>query len=252
MIAVKLRIPYIPRFETVKVPPPSSGGVIVPSRTRATSALCLAGDLAERLLVGVEDGRHDQRVVGGDGDPHVDPRVQLHLAVAVAPVGPRVLPQCQRRRLDDHVVVGRDLASPPCRAAGASRFSSARSATHASMSTSICSEKSGIVAFDSAIRRAIVAWVRVSSTTSSPPWPWPPPRAPRPGRPARRSTLAGVGSAWPSGWRGSLGRRDRTPGALAAPTTSAFTILPPGPEPDRVLEVDPAAPARACAPAARP
>ena len=32
------------------------------------------------------------------------------------------------------------------------------------MSTSICSEKSGIVAFDSAILRAIVCWVRVSST----------------------------------------------------------------------------------------
>jgi len=38
MIAVKLAIPYIPRFDTVNVPPPSSGGVIVPARTRSASA----------------------------------------------------------------------------------------------------------------------------------------------------------------------------------------------------------------------
>ena len=38
MIAVKLRMPNMPRFETVKVPPPSSGGVIDPSRTRSISA----------------------------------------------------------------------------------------------------------------------------------------------------------------------------------------------------------------------
>ena len=48
---------------------------------------------------------------------------------------------------------------------GERRLSSERSATHRSMSISACSEKSGIVAFDSAIRRAIVCWVRVSSTT---------------------------------------------------------------------------------------
>ena len=37
-IAVKLRTPNMPRFDTVKVPPPSSGGVIVPARTRSASA----------------------------------------------------------------------------------------------------------------------------------------------------------------------------------------------------------------------
>ena len=37
MIAVKLLTPYMPRLETVNVPPPSSGGVIVPARTRSAS-----------------------------------------------------------------------------------------------------------------------------------------------------------------------------------------------------------------------
>ncbi len=38
MTAEKLVTPYIPRLDTVKVPPDSSGGVIDPSRTRAASA----------------------------------------------------------------------------------------------------------------------------------------------------------------------------------------------------------------------
>ena len=38
MIAVKRSIPYMPRLETVKVPPESSGGVISPSRTFSISA----------------------------------------------------------------------------------------------------------------------------------------------------------------------------------------------------------------------
>ena len=37
MIAVKRSIPYMPRFETVKVPPESSGGVTCLSRTRSIS-----------------------------------------------------------------------------------------------------------------------------------------------------------------------------------------------------------------------
>ena len=36
-IAVKRSIPYMPRFETLNVPPDSSGGVISPSRTRSIS-----------------------------------------------------------------------------------------------------------------------------------------------------------------------------------------------------------------------
>jgi hypothetical protein len=38
MTAEKFSIPYIPRLETVKVPPESSGGVTFPSRTFAASA----------------------------------------------------------------------------------------------------------------------------------------------------------------------------------------------------------------------
>ena len=38
MIAVKLLTPNMPRLETVNVPPPSSGGVIEPSRTRVARA----------------------------------------------------------------------------------------------------------------------------------------------------------------------------------------------------------------------
>ena len=47
----------------------------------------LGGDLAQALLVGVEDGRHDQRFGGGDCDADVDPRVELEAAVAVGAVG---------------------------------------------------------------------------------------------------------------------------------------------------------------------
>ena len=38
MMATNSRTPYMPRFETVNVPPESSGGVTDPSRTRAASA----------------------------------------------------------------------------------------------------------------------------------------------------------------------------------------------------------------------
>ena len=38
MTAVKSVTPYMPRFETVNVPPLSSGGVIAPARTRSASA----------------------------------------------------------------------------------------------------------------------------------------------------------------------------------------------------------------------
>ena len=38
MTAAKFEIPYMPRLDTVKVPPESSGGVIMPARTRSASA----------------------------------------------------------------------------------------------------------------------------------------------------------------------------------------------------------------------
>src|ERR687895_282792 len=84
--ALKFDTPYIPRLETVKVPPESSGGVTVPSRTRLAS----------------------QGVAGGHGDPDVDARVLLESAVAVGAVGARELAERDRRRLHHHVVEGRD------------------------------------------------------------------------------------------------------------------------------------------------
>ncbi len=64
----------------------------------------LAGDLADRLGVGVEHGRHHERVLAGDRDADVDARVELELAVAVGAVGAREVAQRERARLDHEVV----------------------------------------------------------------------------------------------------------------------------------------------------
>ena len=94
--AEKLSIPYIPRLETVKVAPESSGGVIDPSRTRSARARASAAISRSPL-------RSASKTVGTtsasrrrDGDPDVDPRVELEAAVAVGAVGPRVLAQRDR------------------------------------------------------------------------------------------------------------------------------------------------------------
>ena len=86
MIAVKALTPNMPRLETVNVPPPSSGGVIDPVAYAVGQRTCLTCDLAEGLLVGVEHGRHDQRLLGGDGHADVYARVQLQATVTVAAV----------------------------------------------------------------------------------------------------------------------------------------------------------------------
>ena len=99
MIAVKCSTPYMPRFETVNVPPASSGGVICWSRTFSISRARVARRSAPSdLRVGVEDRRHDQRVLGGHGHADVDALVELQLAVAVGAVDARVLAQRQSRR----------------------------------------------------------------------------------------------------------------------------------------------------------
>src|SRR3954452_25622921 len=67
----------------------------------------LRRDLAEALAVGVEDRRDDERALAGDRDADVDPAVQLEAAVLVGAVDEREVPQGDRARLDDHVVVGR-------------------------------------------------------------------------------------------------------------------------------------------------
>ena len=88
------------------------------------------------------------------------------------------------------------------------------------MSTSSASEKSGAVAFDSAMRRVTVCCRRVSSWISDL---------------ALGAGLAagGLGALRASGSRSSsaLGRAAPAPPLSAAACTSAFTIRPPGPEP---------------------
>ena len=127
-------------------------------------------------------------------------------------------------------------AGPAC----ASVFSSARSSTQRSMSTSALSAKSGIVALDSAILRAIVCCVRDSSTVVVSPF--------------ARATASRL-AAWLAGaWL--AGACPPVPCATAAapmppapapapapaaaprapaPSTSAFTMRPPGPLPASVL-----------------
>src|SRR5581483_11307759 len=70
------------------------------------------------------------------------------------------------------------------------------------------------VAGDSAIRRPIVCWTRVSSTTSTAPF-----------APASAGA-AGTGGASGGPGAGGSPLGDRAPGAAS---TSALTILPPGP-----------------------
>ena len=105
MIAVKLATPYMPRLDTVNVPPPSSGGVIVPSRTRAASARV-------SRAISPSDFSSASNTVGTTSAPsaahrHADvhARVQLQAPVAIAAVRARVLAQRQRAGLHDHVVV---------------------------------------------------------------------------------------------------------------------------------------------------
>ena len=79
MIAVKRSIPYIPRLDTVIVPPESSGGVIEPVAHLLDQRACLARDLAEGLLVGAAHHRHHQRVLRRHGHAHVHLGVELEL-----------------------------------------------------------------------------------------------------------------------------------------------------------------------------
>ena len=98
----------------MNVPPESSGGDAAPVAHPLGQTPGLGGDGAERLEVGVEDRRHDERSIGGDGDADVDARVELEAAVAVGAVRQRMLAQRERRGLDDQVVERRgDLAPTP-------------------------------------------------------------------------------------------------------------------------------------------
>ena len=119
----------------------------------------------------------------------------------------------------------------------AAALSCLRSSTAPSMSTSVAIVNSGTVALDSAIRRAMTCWVRVSSWTLTSPFAVP-----------VSAMLAGAGggtaaagAAWGSaaGAAGAAGAASAGAacGAAAcgapdaAASTSAFTIRPPGPVP---------------------
>ena len=201
------------------MPAESSGGVILPSRTRSASRRASRGDRAEALLVGVEHGGDDERVLARDRDADVDARVELELAVAVGAVGAREVAQGERRGLDHEVVERRGG-----RVAGGDLELLARSSTASSMSTSTVITKSGAVALDSAIRRATVRCSRLSS------W-WD----------LAAAGLAVAGGRGP-GLLGLLRLLRRLPRPRAprlgsssplpdAASTSDFTIRPPGPVP---------------------
>ena len=110
MTASKLSIPNMPRFETVNVPPESSGGVIGPSRTRSASArasraISPSGLRSASNTVGTTSASCD-----GDRDADVDAPVQLEAPVAVGAVDARELAQRERAGLDDEVVERRARA----------------------------------------------------------------------------------------------------------------------------------------------
>ena len=163
MIAVKLRDPEHAEVRDGERAAASSGGVIVPSRTRSASARVSRAISPSALASASNTVGHDQRVLGRDRHAHVHARVQQQRARRGScrwRVG--CSRSAERARLDDHVVVGR---ARPRRPRCASASAAARRRTHSSMSTSIWTLKSGIVAFDSAIRRATVCWSFVSSTS---------------------------------------------------------------------------------------
>ena len=127
----------------------------------------------------------------------------------------------------------------------AAALSCLRSATASSMSTSTVRTKSGAVAFDSAIRRATVFCSRVRSCSVV---------SPRPACLSPEMTGAGTScfgasscSAAGAGASSSFGGASCCGGAsasavaappLAAASTSAFTIRPPGPGALQLAELD--------------
>ena len=93
MIAVNCSMPNMPRFETVKVPPESSGGVTVLSLTlpitaRASRAIWPSDFWSASKTVGTTSAS-----MRGDRDADVHAVVELELAVAVGAVHARVLAQ---------------------------------------------------------------------------------------------------------------------------------------------------------------
>ena len=189
------------------MPPESSGGVTCFSRTRSISRRASLRDRPERLLVGVEDRGHHERVLGGHGQAHVHVGVVLELPVAVGGVDARVLAQGGGGRLHHHVVVG---------GSGIGHLLQALAQLHRRRHVHVEGERevrSGGLRLGHAPRHGLLEAGELVDLHRRP---W---RRPRRGRaPARCG-----GAASPR----------RAPLPPAAASTSAFTIRPPGPVPSR-------------------
>ena len=91
MTAVIAVIPNIPRFETVKVAPVSSGGVAVRGPDALGETPAVSCDLTQRLDARVGDRGHDQPIVGCDRDADVHVIVELERAVLERAVDERMV-----------------------------------------------------------------------------------------------------------------------------------------------------------------
>ena len=155
-------IPYMPRFEIVKVPPSRSDCCSFPPRARSTISCACGGDLGDRLPLASLDDRNDEPVRDRNGDADVRGRIQLDGVAFVERVHCAVTHQRGRgdlgqeigdRRLDGAVVL--QLHEP---------LAQLERATHvhgdASWKTGACQA--------SVSRRAIVLRIEESCCTSTP------------------------------------------------------------------------------------
>ena len=109
-MASNWRVPNIPRFEIVNVPPVSCSPVSVPDRAAAARASLWSRISIEPQGIGIMQDRDDQAVVEGDGDPDIDLAVADDRIGLEAGIHARMKPQGQGDGLG-HEVAERDLDS---------------------------------------------------------------------------------------------------------------------------------------------
>src|SRR3954447_23730365 len=159
--AVKLSIPYMPRFETVNVPPDSSGGVICASRTFVASACTVREISPSDFLSASKTVGTTSASLAAPATPTFTREYSSNLPSLYAPF----TRGCSRSALA-HAFTTMSLNDGGFSSTCLSR---SRSSTQSVMSSSTSSAKSGAVAFDSAMRRETVRCSRVSSWTCSSP-----------------------------------------------------------------------------------
>ena len=223
MTAVKWVTPYMPRFETVNVPPASSGGRTVLSRTRSARARVVRAMSPSDLRVGVEDRRDDERVLAGDGDADVDAGVQFEAAVAVGAVGAGELAQGERGCFDDHVVERWDglVVAGGVLELGAQRAGGGHVDVGGDREVGDGRLGFGHAAGDDLLQARELLDVDLALGAGRGGL----------GR-GRRRRGAAAGGASGAAWRA------RSAGASAAASTSDFTMRPSGPVPTMALQVD--------------